>query len=466
MTARHNISIIQRPKGTITSEDCSGKPKVYVSDVHSAGLVYTGYSKSGIVKSDGSKPTAYRNYWVSRAQVGSFGWKFVSDICNRFHPTLPARAIIATATGMPYYPNVFYFGLYGSISNLAYDPSDRLAPNERFYKIRSLCENGALLKLKGQLMAAPVSVIEGKQTFKLAMDLTKDLAATVLHIARGISNPRSLIDQFNKVLKRYGFLEKPPIPKRKKALKKFYNAMYEAFRRKRIKYPDPSIASDASSRWLQYRYGIIPLLGDVEALHDIFYVDALEPIGTSLMSTRYRIKTDARVGGTPDLRGSMSVSGTSKIVAEVKLYYKTSSINELKIKRLGLSLRDMPSTIWELIPFSFVIDWFVNFGDYFSALSASYGLSFAYGYFAVKEEIEDETVFADSVNGQVAPMATESGDHNKAKRKYGVFNRTVYSSFPTPNLPSFKFPFDSFMDKRLADTVSLLTQMRRKGTVV
>lgn len=387
-------------------------------------------------------------------------------MCDRFHPTKPARQMISKVAGIPYYPKNYFFALYGATELLAKSPDDRLTSAPRFTKVRTLCEMEVLKKIKAQAMAVPVTVLEGKQTISLVKEMSKDVAMTVLHIARGISNPRSLIKHFNDVIDRYGFRKRPPISKKRKTLRRFHNAMYDAFKRKKIKYPSPTMASDVSSRWLQYRYGVVPLMSDIEALHDIFYVDSLKPVTSSLISARYRHKGEYPVGGTGnDGLNIMFVQGTSKTVSEVKLYFKNKRHEAITSKRLGTSLRDMPSTLWEIIPFSFVIDWFIDLGDYFSALSASHGLEFVTGYFATKEVIEDDTFFSTTITGQVTPPV-QFGEDEIAKRKYGVFNRTVYSSFPTPSLPSFTFPFDSLKDKRLADTISLFVQMRRKGEIV
>lgn len=466
MTARFQRSMLSPTKGTIRSTDCDGSGTNSISSQSYAAFRYIGHSKSSIVLSNFHKPTAYRNYWIQQAKQGEYGYTFKDKSCNILHPTLPGYYTIAKATGMPYFPKRYYFALYGSVDDFAYSSDQRLTPNARFAKIKSICENECLGKLKAQKMAVPVSIAEGKQTLQLAMDLTKDVAATLVHVARGISNPRSLIDQFHKLIDKYGFKKNPRIPRKKRALRKFHNGMYDAFKRKRIEYPDPTLLSDATSRWLQYRYGIIPALSDAEAIHDIYYVHALEPVTTGYQSVRYRIKDTFSIGGDGNVYspGTQSVTGESKVVAEVKLFYKVASPAKDKIRRLGMSLRDVPATLYELIPFSFVLDWFIDFGGYFNALSASYGLSFSYGYFAVKEVVEDKTWFHTSVTGEVTPPGTENGA--EAKRKYGCFNRTVYSSFPSPNLPSFTFPFGGLFDKRLADSISLFTQLRRKGTVV
>jgi len=41
---------------------------------------------------------------------------------------------------------------------------------------------------------------------------------------------------------------------------------------------------------------------------------------------------------------------------------------------MGFSWESIPITAWELIPFSFVVDWFVNFGDYIQALTPKLGI--------------------------------------------------------------------------------------------
>lgn len=56
---------------------------------------------------------------------------------------------------------------------------------------------------------------------------------------------------------------------------------------------------------------------------------------------------------------------TTEIVTQMKvnatLYYRRSTNPSYA---LGLSLSDVPSLVWELTPFSFVVDWVFNIGDW------------------------------------------------------------------------------------------------------
>jgi hypothetical protein len=39
------------------------------------------------------------------------------------------------------------------------------------------------------------------------------------------------------------------------------------------------------------------------------------------------------------------------------------------MRMLGLRDQDIPVTVWELVPWSFVVDWFVNVGDWIQAVT-------------------------------------------------------------------------------------------------
>lgn len=105
--------------------------------------------------------------------------------------------------------------------------------------------------------------------------------------------------------------------------------------------------------------------------------------------------------------------------------------------RLGIT---NPALIaWELLPWSFVADWFVPVGDYLSLLDATLGWDFQGGSFSAKTTV-DTTVHdfvvrpdpgKDPYNRKVSVIG--SGRSRKMR-----FSRSVYSASPFPNRPHLK----------------------------
>jgi hypothetical protein len=160
----------------------------------------------------------------------------------------------------------------------------------------------------------------------------------------------------------------------------------ELFRAKRLGKTAASIAKASSDTWLEYRYGWKPLCLDVEMIID--------------RSHKIRGRTDrrrlvARAGGqeTLDDIGSFTasgvtappgldqVSGKTRFRTEIRtsagVIYDLASqttIDQLR-EMLGGRPSDIPSGIWECIPYSFVVDWFVNVGDWIKAVTPNPAVS-------------------------------------------------------------------------------------------
>lgn len=115
-----------------------------------------------------------------------------------------------------------------------------------------------------------------------------------------------------------------------------------------------------SKLWLTFRYGIMPL---VYAAEDIAGLqgDALASFNTE----RGKVTHSKTLWPIPGWSLDASLSTTHKCVDKRK--YTSDTLSGRGISSV-LSM-DLPTTIWELIPLSFVVDWFINIGDYVSALA-------------------------------------------------------------------------------------------------
>lgn len=108
---------------------------------------------------------------------------------------------------------------------------------------------------------------------------------------------------------------------------------------------------------MEYRYGIMPL---IYSYRDITKVMKR---GQNVKSKRVAVVTPTGTGVT--LPGSntnyrwTTTEGYVQISGNVFQHFEWSSAARLA----GLGINPL-TTLWELIPYSFVVDWFVNVGDY------------------------------------------------------------------------------------------------------
>lgn len=135
--------------------------------------------------------------------------------------------------------------------------------------------------------------------------------------------------------------------------------------------------SGAANAWMSYRYGWRPLLQDVEnavvaladryeRADDIIRVEA----GREAFSERMFART-----GTTQL-DTFAASGRKHSYRYV-VNARVTGAGTRVLNQLGFV--NLPSSGWELLPFSFVVDWFLPIGDYLETLSATAGLTFVSG---------------------------------------------------------------------------------------
>jgi hypothetical protein len=119
-------------------------------------------------------------------------------------------------------------------------------------------------------------------------------------------------------------------------------------------------ASDISGRWLELQYGWLPTLSDsyeaVKAFHAISEGPRSSIIRTS-------VSKKARV------EGSQAPSQYSQMYDfELTTRIQYEMYEEMSFAR-QLGLLDPLTVIWEIVPYSFVVDWFVPIGTYLDNLN-------------------------------------------------------------------------------------------------
>jgi len=130
----------------------------------------------------------------------------------------------------------------------------------------------------------------------------------------------------------------------------------------------------AADMWLQFRYGIMPLMRDIESIISHFnrQLDSLE----GFRSKRAMAETD-KTGTSYSLK---SLDGFSWMAQKKKVtHIKSSSVvyfkyrlNQTgsKARYFGLDYDNVPTVVWEKIHLSFVIDWFINVSRWLTAIKA------------------------------------------------------------------------------------------------
>lgn len=144
-----------------------------------------------------------------------------------------------------------------------------------------------------------------------------------------------------------------------------------------IKKPRSRADKDLASKWLQYQYGWVPLAYEVYGLSELIHQRVLNNYihVTGKASKTYELNLD-----------SGSNSGLYRYMESVKVHcrYKVDSTSLRTLSQSGIS--NPALVVWELIPYSFVVDWFVGIGDYLSTLDALVGVTNLQWYKSGKQD--------------------------------------------------------------------------------
>lgn len=122
--------------------------------------------------------------------------------------------------------------------------------------------------------------------------------------------------------------------------------------------------------WLELNFGWLPMIWDIHSAVDVLQnpIKAINPVGSALGGYT-RGMTTSGTFPDPASRQSWDFATHGKVGAAVEV----SNPNLFLANNLGLV---NPGTIaWELIPFSFVVDWFIPVEAFLSYGTDLYGLS-------------------------------------------------------------------------------------------
>jgi hypothetical protein len=194
------------------------------------------------------------------------------------------------------------------------------------------------------------------------------------------------------------------------------------------------VPNDVSGRWLELQYGWLPLLSDTfEACK------AFEALGNGPQTNRFSTGRSKSV--TQTVSGGAAYA-QCKLAQKRVLRYTFEQSEELSFER-QIGLTDPLSVAWEVIPYSFVVDWFVPIGTYLSNLNQ---IPHLVGRWMVTESIVTAGCDFSNVPGQPLPWCPfHNFNHRmlalgKPSAQYSglVVSRSALAGPPTVPPPSVK----------------------------
>lgn len=185
---------------------------------------------------------------------------------------------------------------------------------------------------------------------------------------------------------------------------------------------------------LMYDFGVRPLMNDV--------YDSVQMLQQRLEKPVYRrfcvTKSTQKSASGASYSASDSLSYRAIVLA--KIDPNTWS---------GFTLGNPAEIAWEVVPFSFVVDWMYPVGDYLSSLDALKGVSGMAGTLSIRKRYS------------VQSWSTAAGYTNIRPARYTKesYSRSLITSIPIPALPKYE-PSKSL--RNVAQGISLLTTLNKR----
>lgn len=216
-----------------------------------------------------------------------------------------------------------------------------------------------------------------------------------------------------------------------------------------------SAGRNISARWLELQYGWLPLLSDIHGLIEAIRKGLVKPAtfmvrGNVSRRYNYHASRSNASGQTVTVKAKAGKYGV-----RCSALYAVRMPTIEAMKSLGV---ENPLTVaWNLSPWSFLIDWFVSVGDFFSGLTADSYTKFLTGSWTWWYKVRTETVFTEAYKsgGDVGWRTTRTGRWRSTGERF-FMNRTPFGGSPSA---AIVFQNNFVNTTRLANAAALLRQL-------
>lgn len=218
-------------------------------------------------------------------------------------------------------------------------------------------------------------------------------------------------------------------------------------------------ADDISSTWMESRYGWRPLIGTANDIKDIW--DEWRKPDQPFILRRYRRSETLSASDGPDADISHSITGTSGQIglgAWNNVHVLVRALVTTQVRRASIhhAVTINPlATAWELVPLSFVVDWFLNTNDLFRAHWPSAAIHASAACTSVKETHTVNLGFGPNYSSDDGPIFSDCW----FKYIEQSYTRTPHESIPL----SLKYRPNLNIAKMLDLSIILKQKMRRYG---
>jgi hypothetical protein len=215
----------------------------------------------------------------------------------------------------------------------------------------------------------------------------------------------------------------------------------------------------AADNWLEYSYGLLPTVRDVqdsaEAIDDM--LKPYKRIRFAKAGKKTTTKVVSTIGfGLPSTNFYLKYRKTEETTIKYTCkYYYRYDVPESPGHVLGLDLASAPTVVWDIIPWSFVVDWFIDIGGYLHSVLGGIGTTAMGDYTSMKIDtrISYECIEASYAGYPILTPISRFFVHYESLKR-------VTNQSPA-KFPWFGIPSASIM--RGLNAISLITQKLIRG---
>lgn len=248
------------------------------------------------------------------------------------------------------------------------------------------------------------------------------------------------------------------------AINDLRSASSQKFRMSPKKGEYPSVAKSFAQNWLALQYGWKPLLKDIEA--------SLDSLGFALLHKALSNQVIHTVTASASVRGSKTVrynlafhpsqtAGSRTTTVEIRKKYGIRYVVDNPtlsfLQQTGFT--NPVNLAWELLPLSFVVDWFLPVGKYLESFSYGQGLSFREGYVVTMKKTQ--VLSAIGYSGRIPDSNLNYLEAGSYLENRIDFTRSRIANFPVMSAPTLKTGIDNSVGgiAHAANAIALLVSI-------
>lgn len=371
------------------------------------------------VRADGTRaPRDFYTYWFAgQAPIRSLEWRY-SD----------GRIMKADNVGIFSATPDYWLGLCGA--SWSQEGSSALFP----INVENAARTRFLTELADSRAQLGATMGEFRQTVDLTRSLSEDVVKFLTATSRAAKRPvRDLVDLLTK------------------------GSLSRSSKAGRGAWP----GTDIINRYLEYQFGIRPTLQDIE--------DSGQALSYALVESRHSLSAIIRKGYTERAFRTVVVGSPKgsdwtvhqpvlvETSAHVSARYEIPVTATRTLNQLGLG--NPASVAWELLQFSWMVDYVLGVGDWLASLTAAVGTRFIEGSISRKQEVSSVGPF--QIHAEPGVVLQKGFETGIAQLGGGRFERTVLS---TAVFPAVLPPLRSRLGlTQLANSLAALAQTARSS---